>query len=72
MAGQTFLFTGTISMPRKKAEALVTDNGGSIASGVSKNLSYLIAGEAAGSKLDKAKKLNITVLTELEFLGMVA
>lgn len=70
--GKSFLFTGTISMPRKQAEALVADNGGTIASGVSKTLSYLVAGESAGSKLDKARKLGISVLTELEFKVMVA
>lgn len=72
LEGKTFLFTGTISMPRKQAEALVTGNGGSIASGVSKTLSFLIAGEAAGSKLDKARKLGVAILTEMEFKGMVA
>jgi DNA ligase (NAD+) len=72
LEGKSFLFTGTISMPRKQAEALVTGNGGTIASGVSKTLSYLVAGEAAGSKLDKATKLGIAILTEQEFKGMVA
>lgn len=72
LVGKSFLFTGTLSMPRKQAEKLVTDNGGSIASGVSKTLTYLVTGEAAGSKLDKANKLGVTVLTEEEFKGMAA
>lgn len=72
LEGRSFLFTGTLSMPRKQAEKLVTDNGGSIASSVSKNLTYLVAGEAAGSKLDKANKLGVTVLTEEAFKAMVA
>jgi len=72
LEGKSFLFTGTLSMPRKQAEGLVMDNGGTVASGVSKNLAYLVAGEAAGSKLDKAKKLGVTVLTEQEFAEMFA
>lgn len=71
LAGKSFLFTGTMSMPRKQAEKLVTDNGGTIASGVSKSLAYLVAGESAGSKLDKANKLGVIVLTEEEFKGML-
>ena len=70
LSGKSFLFTGTISMPRKQAEAIVTDNGGTIASGVSKNLAFLVAGGAAGSKLDKAVKMGVAVLTEEEFLAM--
>lgn len=72
LTGMSFLFTGTLSTPRKQAEKLVTDNGGTISSSVSKNLTYLIAGEAAGSKLDKANKLGVAVLSEQEFKGMVA
>lgn len=71
LEGKSFLFTGTLSMPRKQAEKLVVDNGGSIASSVGKNLTYLVAGEAAGSKLDKAKKLGVALLTEEEFKRMV-
>lgn len=70
LSGKSFLFTGTISMPRKQAEAMVTDNGGTVASGVSKTLSFLVAGESAGSKLDKANKLGVAVLTEQEFREM--
>ena len=72
LEGKSFLFTGTISMPRKQAEKLVTDNGGTIASSVSKNLTCLVAGESAGSKLEKAKKLGIQVLSEEEFKRMAA
>jgi len=71
LVGKSFLFTGTLSMPRKQAEKLVTDNGGSIASSVSKNLTCLVAGEAAGSKLDKAMKLGIQVFSEQEFQGLM-
>lgn len=72
LEGKSFLFTGTISMPRKQAEALVTGNGGTIASGVSKTLSCLVAGDSAGSKLEKARKLGVSVLTEQEFKALVA
>ena len=72
LAGKSFLFTGTLAMPRKQAEKLVTDNGGTIASSVSKTLAYLVAGEAAGSKLEKANKLGVTVLSEQQFTEMVA
>ncbi|QAR34048.1 NAD-dependent DNA ligase LigA [Geovibrio thiophilus] len=68
--GQTFLITGTLSRPRADFEELIKNLGGKIASGVSKNLSYLIAGEKAGSKLEKAEKLGVRVLTEDEFMNM--
>jgi DNA ligase (NAD+) len=72
-AGKTFLFTGTLSkMSRDEAEAMVEENGGKNLSAVSKNLNYLIAGEKAGSKLEKAQKLGIPVLSEEEFLNMLA
>lgn len=71
LAGKSFLFTGTLSMNRKQAEKMVTDNGGTIASSVSKNLTYLVAGESAGSKLEKATKLGVTVLSEQQFTEMV-
>lgn len=72
--GQTFLFTGTLSqMKRSEAEALAEQHGGQIVSGVSKNLHYLVVGEDAGSKLEKAKKINtIKIITETEFLELIA
>jgi DNA ligase (NAD+) len=73
LAGQTFLFTGTLpTLKRSAAEALVEENGGQILSGVSSKLNYLVAGEDAGSKLDKAKKLNtVKIISEEEFLKML-
>jgi DNA ligase (NAD+) len=72
LGGKTFLFTGTLSkMSRDEAESLVEENGGKNLSAVSKNLNYLVAGEKAGSKLEKANKLGITVLSEDEFLEMI-
>jgi len=58
LAGQTFLFTGTLNkLKRSEAEALAEQQGGIIVSGVSAKLNYLVVGEDAGSKLEKAKKL---------------
>jgi len=68
---KSFLFTGTLTtLKRNEAEAKVLELGGNVASSVSKNLSYLVAGEKAGSKLDKANALGIKVITEQEFLNM--
>lgn len=74
LTGQTFLFTGTLSkMKRSEAEQKVEDHGGEILGGVSSKLNYLVAGEDAGSKLEKAKKIpSIKILTEEEFLNMLA
>jgi DNA ligase (NAD+) len=73
LAGQTFLFTGTLpTLKRSEAEAMVEANGGTLLSGVSKNLNYLVAGEEAGSKLDKAKKLGtVKIISEEEFLSLI-
>lgn len=73
LEGQTFLFTGTLSkLKRSDAEALAEKNGGQIVSGVSSKLNYLVVGEDAGSKLEKAKKINtVKIITEDEFLQLV-
>jgi DNA ligase (NAD+) len=73
LTGQTFLFTGTLSqLKRNDAEAMVEANGGKLLSGVSSKLNYLVVGEDAGSKLEKAKKITtIKVITEQEFLNLV-
>lgn len=72
LTGKTFLFTGTLSqLKRSDAEALVEERGGSILSGVSSKLNYLVVGEDAGSKLEKAKKLgSVNILTEQEFMTL--
>jgi len=71
---QTFLFTGTMNkLKRSDAEAMVEEHGGKIASGVSSKLTYLVVGEDAGSKLEKAKKINtIKILNEDEFLALIS
>lgn len=73
LAGKTILFTGTLmNMTRENAEKLATEAGASIASGVSKNLSILVVGEKAGSKLAKAEKLGtVEILSEAAFLELV-
>lgn len=72
LQGETFLFTGTLpTLKRHEAEAMVKAKGGRILSGVSKNLNHLVAGEKAGSKLDKANKLGIEILSEAEFLAYI-
>ncbi len=73
LTGQTFLFTGTLSrMKRSEAEALAEKNGGQILGGVSSKLNYLVVGEDAGSKLEKAKKINsIKIISEDEFLALI-
>ena len=72
-SGQTFLFTGTLlKLKRSEAEERVELNGGKILSGVSSKLNYLVVGEDAGSKLEKAKKIPaINIITEEEFLKML-
>lgn len=72
LTGQSFLFTGTLpTLKRSEAEAMVEANGGIILGGVSAKLNYLVVGADAGSKLDKAKKLNsVKIITEEEFLQM--
>ena len=69
----SFLFTGTLTrLKRSEAEELVEQYGGNIVSGVSSKLNYLVVGEDAGSKLEKAKKLgSIKIISEDQFLAMV-
>jgi DNA ligase (NAD+) len=72
MVGKTLVVTGTmVRMRRDEIEQLIRDHGGKASSSVSKKTDYVVAGEAAGSKLTKAQELGVTVLTEDEFLAMV-
>ena len=73
LAEQTFLFTGTLSqLKRTEAEERVEKNGGKIVSGVSSKLNYLVVGDDAGSKLEKAKKIQtIKIISEDDFIKML-
>ena len=71
-AGMTFVLTGTLTrFDRKTAQSLIEERGGKAAGSVSKKTSYVVAGEAAGSKLRKAEELGVPVLTEDEFAQML-
>lgn len=70
--GMTFVLTGTLqNMTRDEASEKIKQMGGKTSSSVSKNTSYVIAGENAGSKLDKAQKLGVIILSENDFLNMI-
>ena len=73
LTGVTFLFTGTLpTLKRSQAEQMAEEHGGSILSGVSAKLNYLVVGEDAGSKLEKAKKIStVKIITEEEFLALL-
>ena len=71
-AGLTFVITGTLpTMGRREAQELIEKHGGKCAGSVSKKTNYVVAGEAAGSKLEKAKELGIPILTEEELKSML-
>lgn len=71
LAGKTFVLTGTLpSMSREEATAKIEALGGRVSTSVSKKTDFVLAGEEAGSKLEKARKLGIPVIDEAEFLRM--
>jgi DNA ligase (NAD+) len=68
LAGKTFVLTGTLpSLSRDDASAMIREAGGNVSGSVSKRTDYVLAGEAAGSKLDKARQLGVPILSEGEF-----
>ncbi|MFN6245660.1 MAG: NAD-dependent DNA ligase LigA [Chitinophagaceae bacterium] len=73
LSGLNFLFTGTLTqLKRAEAEAMVEARGGHILSGVSSKLNYLVVGEDAGSKLEKAKKIaSIKIISEADFIELI-
>ncbi len=72
LSGKTFVLTGTLqNMTRDEASAIIKSHGGKTSSSVSKKTSYVLAGENAGSKLDKALDLGVIILTEDDFLEMI-
>lgn len=73
LQGKTFVITGTLpTLTREEAKALILNAGGKVTESVSSKTNYLLAGEAAGSKLEKAKKLGIPLLSEAELLEWVS
>jgi len=72
LLGFTFVITGTLpTLGRNDAKALIEKNGGKVTGSVSKKTDYLVCGEDAGSKLDKAKELGIKIIDENELFGMI-
>jgi len=72
LEGLTIVVTGTLpNLTRDEAKALIEQNGGKAAGSVSKKTSYVLAGEAAGSKLDKAQELGVPIIDEKEFFRMI-
>lgn len=72
VAGKTFVLTGTLpTLKRDQAQALIEAAGGKVSGSVSKKTDYVVTGEAAGSKLEKANALGVAVLSEEELLAML-
>jgi len=71
LVDKTFVVTGTLSLPRDYFKKLIESNGGKVLSAVSGKLNYLLAGEKAGSKLEKAEKLGVTVIDEDTLMKMI-
>lgn len=73
LSGLSFVFTGTLpTLGRDEAQALARQEGGVVVGSVSKKTSYVVAGEEAGSKLAAAEKLGVKVISEAEFLALIA
>ena len=72
LAGLTFVITGTLpGLSRDQARELIKANGGKVTDSVSKNTNYLLAGESAGSKLDKARQVDVTIIDEARLRQMI-
>ena len=72
LAGKTFVLTGTLpGLSRSEAKKMIEQAGGKVSSSVSKKTDYVVAGEDAGSKLDKANELGIAVIGEQELRAML-
>lgn len=73
LEGKSFVLTGTLpTLKRSQAAKIIEDHGGKVVSSVSKKTDYVLAGEAAGSKLEKAEKLGIMVITEEQLFEMIS
>lgn len=72
LAGLTFVLTGTLpTLSREEAKAKILSLGGKVSGSVSKNTSYVLAGESPGSKYDEAEKLGVKIMDEVEFLKLM-
>jgi DNA ligase (NAD+) len=71
LAGETWVITGTLSRPRDEIAELIRRHGGNVSGSVSKKTSYVLAGEEAGSKLDKAESLGVPVIDEKQFRARI-
>jgi DNA ligase (NAD+) len=72
LAGKTFVITGTLpSYSRDEAKRLIEDAGGTVSGSVSKKTDFVLAGSEAGSKLEKARELNVPVIDEPGLLAMI-
>ena len=69
--GEKVVLTGTLTIKRDEAAKLIKENGGEVVSSVSKNTTIVLAGENAGSKLDKARALGIKIIDESEFMNLI-
>ena len=72
LAGQTFVLTGAMSLPRGQLKALVEANGGKVTSSVSKRTSYVVAGDSPGSKVEKAAKSGVPIISEDDLRALIA
>ncbi len=72
LAGSTWVITGTLDQPREVYAEKIRFYGGKVTGSVSKNTTHLLAGESPGSKLAKAQKLNVSVISEPEFFAMIS
>lgn len=72
LTGTTWVITGTLSQPRDHFATIIQDKGGKVTGSVSKKTNYLLAGENAGSKLEKATQLDIKILSEAEFSALLS
>jgi len=73
LEGKSFVFTGSLpTLERETAQKMVRDNGGDVSSSVSQKTSYVVSGDAAGSKLDRARELGVPIISEADFLKMIS
>jgi DNA ligase (NAD+) len=70
-AGSTWVITGTLSQPREEIAEMIIQRGGKVSGSVSKKTNYVLGGDAAGSKLEKAKQLGVRVIGEADFRKML-